>query len=43
MEIPAGTWRNVLPYKVFDVHEGEGIRAAELLRELPVAVLVRQP
>ena len=43
VEIPAGTWRNVLPDKVFDVHEGEGIRAAELLRELPVAVLVRQP
>jgi (1->4)-alpha-D-glucan 1-alpha-D-glucosylmutase len=41
VHLPSGTWRDQLTGRVVSTHDSEGIPVAELLADLPVALLVR--
>jgi (1->4)-alpha-D-glucan 1-alpha-D-glucosylmutase len=39
--LPLGSWRDLLSGRLVSIHDSEGIPIAELLHDLPVALLVR--
>ena len=41
VSLPPGSWRDLLSGRVVSTHDSEGIPIAELLHDLPVALLVR--
>ena len=41
VHLPSGSWRDELTGRVVSTHDSEGVAVAELLTDLPVALLVR--